>query len=173
MAARELIHFPFRVQLILRPRVPARIASPAGLGVSFLAESALLLLIAWFCARFVGCTIRSLNEIGAYTNGQNTELICRQERVEVGCYYGLHRSGKEIGSGLKKIYIEIRGRKWKRQEQGPPARVLVLPWSQADYDRILAARKVAFEVQAGYQSTSRTDEPSHRTNEKSGGKGAE
>jgi hypothetical protein len=102
MAARELIHFPFRVQLILRPRVPARIASPAGLGVSFLAESALLLLIPWFCGRFVGCTIRSLNEIGAYTNGQNTELICRQERVEVSCYYGLHRSGKEIGSGLKK-----------------------------------------------------------------------
>jgi hypothetical protein len=85
------------------------------------------------------------NEIRASTNGQCTERICRQEREEEDRFYGLRRKREKQWEDCDEIYLEIRSREQKREQQGLPPRVVILPWSQANDDQILAAKRFAEE----------------------------
>ena len=67
----------------------------------------------------------------------------RRSRRKRTTFYCVRRNREKAEEGPNEIYLELKSREELRREQGLPPRAVVLPWTQADDDRILAMQKAA------------------------------
>jgi len=57
--------------------------------------------------------------------------------------YRIRRKREKADEDPNDIYHDVKAREWLRRDKGLPPRAVVLPWTQADDDRIIAMQKAA------------------------------
>jgi hypothetical protein len=82
----------------------------------------------------------NLSELHSYANNHFASNITQKEQEEEGNFYRVRRNREKAEDGPNKIYFELRSRREARREQRLPSRAVILPWTQADDDRILATQ---------------------------------
>jgi hypothetical protein len=85
----------------------------------------------------------NLSELRSYANGCFASKIAEKEQQEESNFYRIRRTREKAEEGPNEIYFELKSREELRREQGLPRRAVILPWTQADDDRILAMQKAA------------------------------
>jgi hypothetical protein len=85
----------------------------------------------------------NLSELRADANDHFTCKIARKEQEEENHFYRIRRKREKAEEDPNDIYHDVKAREWLRREKGLPPRAVVLPWTQADDDRILAMQKAA------------------------------
>lgn len=84
-----------------------------------------------------------LSELRSYANSCFASKIAQKEQEEENNFYRVRRNREKAEEGPNEIYFELKAREEHRRKQGLPPRAVILPWSQADDDRILAMQKAA------------------------------
>ena len=84
-----------------------------------------------------------LSELRSYANNHFASKIAQKEQEEENNFYRIRRNREKAEQGPNEIYFELKSREELRREQGLPPRAVILPWTQADDDRILAMQKAA------------------------------
>lgn len=85
----------------------------------------------------------NLSELRSYANNHLASKIAQKEQEEENNFYRVWRNREQADEGPNEIYFELKSREELRRERGLPPRVVVLPWSQANGDRILAMQEAA------------------------------
>ncbi len=85
----------------------------------------------------------NLSELRSYASNYFASKIAQKEQEEENNFYRVRRNREMAEEGPNQIYLELKSREELRREQGLPPRAAILPWSQADDDRILAIQKAA------------------------------
>ena len=85
----------------------------------------------------------NLSELRSYANNHLASKIAQKEQEEENNFYRIRRNREQAEEGPNEIYFELKSREELRREQGLPPRAVILPWTQADDDRILAMQKAA------------------------------
>jgi hypothetical protein len=85
----------------------------------------------------------NLRELRSYANNHFASKMVQQEQEEENTFYRIRRNREKAEEGPNEIYLELKSREALRREQGLPPRAVILPWTQADDDRILAMQKAA------------------------------
>ena len=85
----------------------------------------------------------SLSELRSYANDQFASKIAQKEQEEENNFYRVRRNREKAEEGNNEIYFALKAREALRREQGLPPRAVILPWTQADDDRILAMQRAA------------------------------
>ena len=85
----------------------------------------------------------NLSELRSYANNHFASKIAQKEQEEENNFYRVRRNREKAEEGHNEIYFELKAREELRREQGLPPRAVILPWTQADDDRILAMQKAA------------------------------
>ena len=85
----------------------------------------------------------NLSELRSYANNHFASKIAQKEPEEENNFYRVRRNREKAEEGPNEIYLELKSREELRREQGLPPRAVILPWTQADDDRILAMQKAA------------------------------
>jgi hypothetical protein len=83
----------------------------------------------------------NLSDLRSYANNCIASKIARKDQVEENHFYRIRRNREKAEQGPNEIYLELKPRKEFRREAGLPPPVLILPWTEADDDRILAMQK--------------------------------
>ncbi len=87
------------------------------------------------------------SELRSYANDHFASKIAQKEQEEENNLYRVRRNREKSEEGPNEIYFELKSREEPRREQGLPPRAVILFWSQADDDRILAMPKaVSFSL---------------------------
>jgi hypothetical protein len=98
----------------------------------------------------------NLSELRAYANNHFACKIAQKEQEEENHFYRIRRKREKAEEGPNEIYLELKTREWLRRERGLPPRAVILPWTQADDDRILAMQKAASSKSPPQPEQSRT-----------------
>lgn len=85
----------------------------------------------------------NLSELRSYTNNCFASQITGKEEEEDNNFYRIRRNREKAEEGPNEIYLELKSCEDLCREQGLPPRFVVLPWTQADDDRILDMQKAA------------------------------
>jgi hypothetical protein len=85
----------------------------------------------------------NLSELRSYANNCFASKIAQKEQDEGNNFYRIRRNREKAEEGPNEIYLELKSREALRREQGLPPRAVILPWTRADDDRILAMQKAA------------------------------
>jgi len=85
----------------------------------------------------------NLSELRADANNHFTCKIAQKEQEEENHFYRIRRKREKAEEDPNDIYHDVKAREWLRREKGLPPRAVVLPWTQADDDRIIAMQKAA------------------------------
>ncbi|MFZ0521037.1 MAG: hypothetical protein WAN14_20765 [Candidatus Acidiferrales bacterium] len=85
----------------------------------------------------------NLSELRSYANSHFASKIAQKEQEEENKLYRIRRNREKAEEGPNEIYLELKSREALRREQGLPPRAVILPWTQADDDRILAVQNAA------------------------------
>jgi hypothetical protein len=85
----------------------------------------------------------NLSELRSYANNHFASKIAQKEEEDENNFYRARRNREKAEEGPNEIYLELKSREALRREQGLPPRAVILPWTQADDDRILAMQKAA------------------------------
>ena len=85
----------------------------------------------------------NLSELRADANNQFACKIAHREQEEENHFYRIRRKREKSEEDPNDIYHDVKAREWVRREKGLPPRAVVLPWTQADDDRIIAMQKAA------------------------------
>ena len=85
----------------------------------------------------------NLSELRADANNHFTCKIANREQEEENHFYRIRRKREKAEEDPNDIYHDVKAREWLRREKGLPPRAVLLPWTQADDDRILAMQKAA------------------------------
>ena len=85
----------------------------------------------------------NLSELRADANNHFTCKIAQREQEEENHFYRIRRKREKAEEDPNDIYHDVKAREWLRREKGLPPRAVVLPWTQADDDRIVAMQKAA------------------------------
>jgi len=85
----------------------------------------------------------NLSELGSQANNHFASAIAQKEQEEENNFYRVRRDREKADEGPNQIYLELKSREELRHEQGLPPRAVILPWTQADDDRILAMQRAA------------------------------
>jgi hypothetical protein len=85
----------------------------------------------------------NLSELRAYANNHLASKIAQKEQEDENNFYRARWNREKAEEGPNEIYFELKSREDLRREQGLPPRAVILPWVQADDDRILAMQKTA------------------------------
>jgi hypothetical protein len=83
----------------------------------------------------------NLSELRSHANNHFASKIAQKEREEENNFYRVRRNREKAEEGLNEIYLELKSREELRREQGLSPRAVILPWTQADDDRIVAMQK--------------------------------
>jgi hypothetical protein len=83
----------------------------------------------------------NLSELRAYANNHFACKIAQREQEEENRFYRVRRKREKAEEGPDEIYLELKAREWLRRERGLPPRAVILPWTQADDDLIIAKQK--------------------------------
>lgn len=78
----------------------------------------------------------NLSELRSYANNHFASKIARMEQEEENKFYRVRRNRERAEEGPNEIYLELKAREELRRQQGLPPRAVILPWTQADDDRI-------------------------------------
>ncbi|MFZ3215156.1 MAG: hypothetical protein WA192_03770 [Candidatus Acidiferrales bacterium] len=93
-----------------------------------------------------GCITKirtNLSELRSHANNHFASKIAQKEPEEENSFYRVRRNREKAEEGPNEIYLELKSREELRREQGLPPRAVILPWTQADDDRILAMQEAA------------------------------
>src|SRR5277367_3977234 len=85
----------------------------------------------------------NLSELRSYANNHFASKIAQREQEEESHFYRIRRKREKAEEDPNDIYRDVKARESLRREQGLPVRAVILPWTQADDDRILAMQKPA------------------------------
>jgi hypothetical protein len=85
----------------------------------------------------------NLSELRSYANNHLASKIAQKEQEEENNFYRVRRNREKAEEGPNEIYLELKSREDLRREQGLPPRAVILPWTQADDDCILAMQRAA------------------------------
>ena len=85
----------------------------------------------------------NLRELRAEANNHFACKIAQKEQEEENHFYRIRRKREKAEEDPNDIYHDVKAREWLRREKGLPPRAVVLPWTQADDDRIIAMQKAA------------------------------
>jgi hypothetical protein len=85
----------------------------------------------------------NLSELRSYANSCFASKIAEKEQEEESNFYRTRWNREKAEEGPNEIYFELKSREELRRGQGLPPRAVLLPWTQADDDRILAMQNVA------------------------------
>jgi hypothetical protein len=88
----------------------------------------------------------NLSELRADANNHFTCKIAQKEQEEQNHFYRIRRKREKAEEDPNDIYHDVKAREWLRREKGLPPRAVVLPWTQADDDRIIALQTAAASV---------------------------
>jgi hypothetical protein len=84
-----------------------------------------------------------IGELRSYANNHFASKIAQKEQEEENNFYRLRRNCEKAEEGPHVIYLELKSREELRREQVLPPRAVILPWTQANDDHILAMQKAA------------------------------
>lgn len=84
-----------------------------------------------------------LSELRSEANNHFTCQIAHREQEQENHFYRIRRKQEKDEEDPNDIYHDLKTREWLRREKGLPPRAVLLPWTQADDDRILAMQKTA------------------------------
>ena len=110
----------------------------------------------------------NLSELRSYANNYFASEIAQKEQEEENNFYRLRRNREKAEEGPNEIYLELKSREELRREQGLPPRAVILPWTQADDDRILAMQRAASSSLPTQPEQPRTIGESEQDNQKGG-----
>ena len=110
----------------------------------------------------------NLSELRSYANNHFASKIAQKEQEEENNFYRLRRNREKAEEDPNEIYLELKSREELRREQGLPPRAVILPWTQADDDRILAMQKAASSSLPTQPEQPRTIGDSEQENQKGG-----
>jgi hypothetical protein len=79
----------------------------------------------------------------SYANNCFASKIAQKEQEEENNFYRVWRNCEKAKKDPNEIYLELKSREELRRQQGLPPRAVILPWTQADDDRIQAMEKAA------------------------------
>ncbi len=85
----------------------------------------------------------NLSELRASANNHFACKISQREQEEENNFYRVRRKREKTEEGPDEIYFGLKAREWLRRERGLPLRAVILLWTQADDDLIIAKQKVA------------------------------
>jgi hypothetical protein len=85
----------------------------------------------------------SLSELRADANNHFTCKIAQKEQEEENHFYRIRRRREKSQEDPNDIYHDVKAREWLRREKGLPPRAVILPWTQADDERIIARQEAA------------------------------
>ncbi len=85
----------------------------------------------------------NVNELRSCVNNHFASTIAQKEQQEKNKFYRVLPNREKAEEGPNEIYLELKSSEELRREQGLPPRAVVLPWTQADADRVLAMQKAA------------------------------
>jgi hypothetical protein len=85
----------------------------------------------------------NLSELRSYANNHFASKIAQKEQEEENNFYRVRRNREKAEEGSHEIYLVLKACEDLRCEQRLPPRAVILPWTQADDDRILAMQKAA------------------------------
>ena len=85
----------------------------------------------------------NLSELRADANNHFTCKVAQKEEEEENHFYRIRRKREKAEEDPNDIYHDVKAREWLRREKGLPPRAVLLPWTQADDDRIIAMQKAA------------------------------
>jgi len=85
----------------------------------------------------------NLSELRAEANNHFTCKIAQKEQEEENHFYRIRRKREKAEEDPNDIYHDVKAREWLRREKGLPPRAVLLPWTQADDDRILSLQRAA------------------------------
>jgi hypothetical protein len=83
----------------------------------------------------------NLSELRADANNHFACKIAQKEQEEEIHFYRIRRKREKAEEDPNDLYHDVKAREWLRREKGLPPRAVVVPWTQADDDRILAMQK--------------------------------
>jgi hypothetical protein len=83
------------------------------------------------------------SEPRTYANNQSDSKIAQKEQKEENSFYHVRRNREKAEECPNEIYCELKSREELRQRHGLPPRIVIPPWSQSDYDRILVMQNAA------------------------------
>ncbi len=85
----------------------------------------------------------NLSELRSQANNHFASKIAQRVQEEENNFYRVRRNREKADEGPNEIYFELKSREDLRREQGLPPRAVILPWIQADNDRMLAMQNAA------------------------------
>jgi hypothetical protein len=109
----------------------------------------------------------NLSELRSYANNHFASKIAQREQEEASHFYRIRRKREKAEEDPNDIYRDVKARESLRREQGLPVRAVILPWTQADDDRILAMQKAASSLPTQTEQP-RTIGDSEQENQKGG-----
>jgi hypothetical protein len=110
----------------------------------------------------------NLSELRSYANTYFASKIAQKEQEEENNFYRIRRNREKVEEGPNEIYLELKSREAFRREQGLPPRAVILPWTQADDDRILAMQKATSSSLPTQPEQPRIMRDSEQENQKGG-----
>jgi hypothetical protein len=110
----------------------------------------------------------NLSELRSYANTSFASKIAQREQDEESDFYRLRRNREKAEEDPNDIYRDVKACEELRREQGLPPRAVILPWTQADDDRILAMRKAASASLPAQPEQPRIMRDSEQENQKGG-----
>jgi hypothetical protein len=85
----------------------------------------------------------NLSDLRSYANNCFASKIAQKEQEEEANFYRVRRNRDKAEEGPSEIYRELKSREELRHRRGLPPRAVILPWTEADDDRIMAMQKAA------------------------------
>jgi hypothetical protein len=110
----------------------------------------------------------NLSELRSYANSSFASKIAQKEQEEENNFYRLRRNREKTEEDPNDIYRNVKAREELRREQGLPPRAAILPWTQADDDRILAMQRAVSSAVTTPPEQSRTISDSEQENQRGG-----
>lgn len=118
-----------------------------------------------------GCITKirvNLSELRSYANTCFASKIAEKEQEEESNFYRIRRNREKTEEDPNDIYRDVKAREELRREQGLPSRAVILPWTQADDDRILAMQAAASSPLTTPPEQPRTISDSEQENQEGG-----
>lgn len=110
----------------------------------------------------------NMSELRTYANNHFASRIAQKEHEEENNFYRVRRNREKAEEGLNEIYLEWKAREELAREQGLPPPATILPWIQADHDRIFAIHKAASSLPPTQPVQPRTTGYSKQENQRGG-----
>ena len=89
----------------------------------------------------IDCAVTEIEEVRCEMNASFTEKLADRERFDEGRFWKRRMTFEKRWRDADDVYIDVQHREEERKRQGLPARIIVLPWSAANEEKLLAAKR--------------------------------